>query len=283
MPLDDDWRSMGKVRQIGSAIKSIDTRTALPPPKQVDPLYLTPEYGQWREKVLINAGRQCEHVDPTTSIRCQKAEPFARIFADHIDEIKDGGSLFDPANGRALCGSHHVTKTNIVRKQRSEIGATHPAWLRPSLVPLVIVAGPPASGKSTYVASHSTPADLILDLDVIAATLSGSTVHNWDRSLWLDRALRERNRLLGDLSTGPKHTAAWLIVGEPEASKREWWASKLHPTEVIVVATPERTCEQRIIADEDRAYRRREALMAVSDWWTRYQPRCNEREIITQL
>jgi 5-methylcytosine-specific restriction enzyme A len=40
------------------------------------------------------------------------------MFADHVVELRDGGSPFDLANGRCLCGAHHTRKTNEARAKR---------------------------------------------------------------------------------------------------------------------------------------------------------------------
>lgn len=101
---------------IGPRFATIDTRAAVPPPKQADPIYHTPEYQVWRETVIARAGRRCEAVDH--GLRCRKAEPHHRMFADHVIEIKDLGARFDPANGKCLCGSHHTTKTVQARARR---------------------------------------------------------------------------------------------------------------------------------------------------------------------
>ena len=47
-----------------------------------------------------------------------KAMPEHRLYADHIIEIKDGGSLLDINNGQALCASHHESQTVAARIQR---------------------------------------------------------------------------------------------------------------------------------------------------------------------
>jgi hypothetical protein len=92
------------------------TRIA-PAPKQVDPYYLTPEHREWREKVIANAGGQCQAVD-STGKRCFKTIPHVRLFADHIVERQDGGDELDPRNGQALCGQHHTIKTAQQRAKR---------------------------------------------------------------------------------------------------------------------------------------------------------------------
>lgn len=90
-----------------------------PKPKQVDPFYQSAPYLAWREAVISRAGRQCEDVDERTGLRCTKAEPRHRMFADHIKERRDGGDPLDLANGRCRCGAHHSRKTAAERAARS--------------------------------------------------------------------------------------------------------------------------------------------------------------------
>jgi 5-methylcytosine-specific restriction protein A len=107
---------MGKLRTIAPLIKTIDTRTVPLGPKRVDPFYLSAGYRTWRETVIARAGARCEAVEH--GVRCPKAEPHHRMFADHKHERRDGGDPFDPANGMCLCGKHHSLKTAQARAGR---------------------------------------------------------------------------------------------------------------------------------------------------------------------
>ena len=91
-------------------VGTLDTRIAKPPPKTVDPFYLTPEYRRWRALVVARAGYKCQD--------CGNPGYLFRLYADHIVEIKDGGAPLDPANGRCRCASCHTTKTNTARAAR---------------------------------------------------------------------------------------------------------------------------------------------------------------------
>ena len=98
---------------------------------------------------------------------------------DHIESIRDRPDLrLEPSNFRSLCRSHHSARTardqGFARGAGSAgpRGSLHPAWLRPSRVPLTIVCGPPASGKSGWVAARVRPKELVLDLDVLMARVS---------------------------------------------------------------------------------------------------------------
>jgi 5-methylcytosine-specific restriction enzyme A len=82
----------------------------------VDPHYNSAEHGEWRARVLHNAGHRCQWVE--NGQRCPKDAPHHRLFADHIRELRDGGHPTDPANGQCLCGAHHTRKTMKARATR---------------------------------------------------------------------------------------------------------------------------------------------------------------------
>ena len=105
---------MAKIHMLGSRIPTMDTRRVRPPPKTVEPWYLTPEHKAWAAEVIMRAGNRCQ--DRTCKARHY---PGQRLFADHIKERRDRPDLaLDPTNGRALCGSAHGRKTVAERAKR---------------------------------------------------------------------------------------------------------------------------------------------------------------------
>lgn len=104
------------VKMLRPRLSSMDTRTVRPPPKKADAELQTVEHMNWRAAVLRKADRRCEVVE--NGVRCPKAEPDHRMFADHIIERRDGGDPLDPMNGQCLCGSHHTLKTGRARAAR---------------------------------------------------------------------------------------------------------------------------------------------------------------------
>lgn len=99
-----------------TGLKAVGGRRVAVLPKETLPLYQTPEYRIWRETVIARAGGRCEEI--VDGKRCWKAAPRHRMFADHKVEVRDGGALFDPENGRCLCGAHHTAKTAKARAER---------------------------------------------------------------------------------------------------------------------------------------------------------------------
>jgi 5-methylcytosine-specific restriction enzyme A len=107
---------MARIKMLGPLVPRTDGRTIRVEPKRADPIYHSEEHKRWREQVLDNAGFRCQWIE--NGSRCTKAAPRHRLFADHIKELRDGGTPFDPGNGQCLCGAHHTRKTVQARANR---------------------------------------------------------------------------------------------------------------------------------------------------------------------
>jgi 5-methylcytosine-specific restriction enzyme A len=107
--------TMPKLRSLPSLVRVGDTRTVKLLPIR-DDIYNSPEFRAWRAMVVGRAGGRCEAL--VNGYRCTRATPDHRMYADHIVELRDGGSLTDPSNGQCLCKSHHEIKTAAARKRR---------------------------------------------------------------------------------------------------------------------------------------------------------------------
>jgi len=87
----------------------LNGRSVQLPPKVGNPRYSSPEHMAWAKAVITRAGHQCE--------KCGRQH--TRLYADHIKELRDGGSAYDMSNGQALCGSCHTNKTMVERAKRA--------------------------------------------------------------------------------------------------------------------------------------------------------------------
>lgn len=198
-------------------------------------------------------------------------EPDSAVVDHKIPHRGDPALFWDESNLQSVSKAWHDSVKQGLEKG-GKAGSAHPEWLRPSKVPLVIVCGPPASGKSRYVRDRAGPRDLVVDLDDIASGMSGQPLHAWSRTQWLGPALWERNNQLGTLNGGAKGAPrAWFIVGEPKAMWREWWRRKLEPVEIVVLETPFPVCVRNARKDEDRDADL--ISVAIEDWWSDYSRR----------
>jgi hypothetical protein len=237
--------------------------------------------------------------------------------ADHIEPHKGDLELFwDLGNLQSLCLVHHsVTKQREDRRgcaqgcgpdgrpldrghpwnggsgqvasqdRGSWLGPmSHPTWFRRVLVPMTIVCGAPASGKSTYVAKQMQGSShMLIDVDGIGRKKFGRPARALSRPELLD-CLRARNDMLGSFMSGDydksvKHL--WLIVAEPRAEARQWWAEHVRPKSIVVVETPLGECLARALKDEDTVKRRGAgAREAIEQWWRAYTKREGDKIII---
>lgn len=244
--------------------------------------YRTERWSRLRWAVFQRDGFKCQRKE------CGKVEPnTSKLVAHHTIKHKGNPSLFwDISLIKTICKPCHdsAIQSQEARGFSTSIGddgwptdpahpanggatmprtgrMSHPSWFRRVYLPLTIVCGPPASGKSTYVMMHKGIDDLVIDLDVIKGKSIG------------DR-LRIRNEMLGDImraKSASQWPAAWLIVSEPNAQWRQWWDDRLAPKQIIVIETPASVCRER--AARDRQSRSAEAVAAIDKWWATYSPR----------
>lgn len=77
---------------------------------------------------------------------------------------------------------------------------------------VILIAGPPCSGKTTYVQDHAQPGDIVLDQDELGGR----------RMRWALRGL-------------PSHRTAWVIRCAPGKQAREILAARLHASSVVLL------------------------------------------------
>ena len=135
---------------------------------------------------------------------------------------------------------------------------------------MTLVCGPPAAGKSRYVAEQAGATNIIIDLDEIVRELGikprgGSW---WDRR----RAIEERNRRLQALANESAAGAAWFITTAPTGMSRERWARLLRAKRVLLFLTPREISLARIDADADRRAERETQVAILDRWWRFYYP-----------
>jgi hypothetical protein len=163
---------------------------------------------------------------------------------DHILPLSMGGTDTDD-NIQCLCDDCHNAKT--ASEANGYAAANHPDWLGPSAIPLTIVSGPPASGKTTYLKDKARPGDIVVDLDGIMRRLRPTYTH-WSGALdkgLFNRAIRERNTMLGRLKN-ESGKRAWFIISAPTQAERDWWQGKLGG-EVVLLHPGVEECKRRAI------------------------------------
>lgn len=192
-----------------------------------------------REQVLRRDNGLCQ------CPQCKgKLPPKIATEVDHITPKAMGGTdAMD--NLRAVSSDCHKRITAEYQ------GANFmPEWLPRPRIPTTVVYGPPGSGKSTYVRERAAASDLVLDLDEIAAMLSGKPIYHASVDDWR-AAVRWRNTTLASLAKPSAYRRCWLILTAPKGEHRRWWQRKLG-AEMVEMSTPILECMRRIAADPRR-------------------------------
>ncbi|MFA5387026.1 MAG: AAA family ATPase [Candidatus Paceibacterota bacterium] len=187
-----------------------------------------------------------------------------RIGYDKRTEV-DGWPLDSehPFNGGLIKnGSSHYIPTYVM----------FPNHIPKSPIPLTMVCGAPASGKSTYVSIHKSEHDIVIDLDDILQEMFG--LSRLSDKVMRHKGLEKRNRMLSDLHKFKnKNINAWFISGSPQSGARQKWVDMLRPINVLMIMSDRSTCLNRLKHDVHRRNNYHDQSMAVNRWFDNYTPR----------
>jgi hypothetical protein len=110
--------------------------------------------------------------------------------------------------------------------------------VRRGKAPVVLVVGPPCSGKTELVQKHMEPGDLVVDHDKIARALGSPTDHDHPESL-RPYILQATWAVLERSTRDPDLRCVWYIRCEPNQADLDM------ASEILVSPTPIDVCLQR--------------------------------------
>ena len=212
-----------------------------------------------------------------------KVKPYDHA-VDHI-LAKAFGGTDDPSNLESLCKECHDAKSveelkdaNGSRRRMQYDDKGFPVWddharrwgysipdnVKPSGIPVVLVCGPPASGKTTWAQARAQANDVVIDLDDYCVNVGGA---KWDtRKDIIRKAFRLRDGAIHSLHRLTQGTC-YLIVTAPTDAERKTWAKALSQTTIKIIATHEDECIARINAEPSRKDAATRQIEAVKHWW----------------
>jgi 5-methylcytosine-specific restriction protein A len=154
---------------------------------------------------------------------------------------------------------------NLPRKAFRRFGFDIPPNLQKSAIPVTLVCGPPAAGKSTWVNKRRKPGDTVISLDDCKARVGGR-LWDTDRQV-LRRAMAMRSAMLRSLATAT-HGRAFVVVGAPTLAEQRAWCTALgiEPSAVVVLDTAPDVCLDRIRTDPARAHAVADLTLGVQRW-----------------
>lgn len=137
---------------------------------------------------------------------------------------------------------------------------------------IVIVWGPPASGKSSYIRQHMDSTDLVVDLDFIRQALTmGGRDSSANNLLGLSLAVREYlYSLIAERDILVDCRTVWIAATLPKRSERNALADRLN-AELVFIDRPLEECLELAASDDSRTDR----LMhheIIERWFENYEP-----------
>jgi 5-methylcytosine-specific restriction endonuclease McrA len=144
-------------------------------------------------------------------------------------------------------------------------GFSIPHFVRKSRIPVHLVCGPPASGKTTFVKQHMQPGDIVIDLDDYKERHGSryATDHRITSAAFAERD--SAIRALADTPSGQ----AWLIVSAPSIEERSAWKRALGNVTVHMMTTSKDECHKRIDQDKSRAHAAHSLHGAVENFFSK--------------
>jgi predicted kinase len=143
---------------------------------------------------------------------------------------------------------------------------------------VTLVAGPPCSGKSTYVAQRFEQGDLLIASDEIAQALSREPEHVNPEHL-KEFVWAAFWAVLKEVRHTPLDQHAWVILSAPTLQLRHDFR-RIDYAHVVVMSTPREICEQRV-NERFRAWdARRDAYLGyIDEWFRRYEPDPRDEQV----
>jgi 5-methylcytosine-specific restriction protein A len=166
--------------------------------------------------------------------------PRAAEVTDHIIPHRGNMGLFwDPKNWQPLCRVCHNRKT---AREDGGFGRSM------KKAEVIVVCGPPASGKSTYINARRAVGDLVWDHDAMMMALTGIDSHERsDRSKsLLHYVFAMRDAFYAEALRNNSAERVWIIESCPTENDRQRLRQRFD-AKIVLLDTPEEVCAQRIV------------------------------------
>ena len=138
---------------------------------------------------------------------------------------------------------------------------------------VVVVAGPPGAGKTTFVEKNRRSGDVILDRDRLWSAFSCEPLHIKPPGLFplVESAFRAVLGKLGDARTQEDLRTVWIVTGAARCDQRQEYRDRFD-AEVLVFEIPASSCLKHIAEGEGRCGSTESWAPIIHKWWKQYEP-----------
>lgn len=155
---------------------------------------------------------------------------------DHIVPMSAGGPELDMSNLQTLCHKCHSSKTGKEMGNRFQTTTCN--------TEIILVVGPPASGKSHYVRQHMTYGDCVVDIDELVRALSLNQLRDNAENI-IGVALEIRSAII--TAAIGKVARVWVIATGSTQDSRQRALGSHNAHQTIVMTTSRAECKARAL------------------------------------
>lgn len=213
--------------------------------------YASREWAAVRDLAILRAGGRCQRCGWLAG----SADEMRELIGHHVrpltmETLSDPSVRSNPENVEVLC-----------RRCHSRLHAREGAW-KPRYQ-VWIVWGAPLSGKSLFVRERALPGDLVVDLDLIWAAVSGAELYDHAEGV-RGNAFAVRNLLIDQARTRTgRWDNAWIVGTYPYRAERLRLADRLG-AECVLIEAERDVCLRRAAAERPAAW-----IGYVHEWFDR--------------
>lgn len=137
---------------------------------------------------------------------------------------------------------------------------------------MIVVAGPPGAGKSTWVEKRRRAGDVILDRDRLWAALSGEPSHTKPSGLFplVDAAFNAVLRKMESARVEESLRTVWVVTGAAKRGERQAYRDRFD-AEIMVFEIQPNSCLKRITMGHEKRGTVEAWSPVVHRWWREYE------------
>jgi len=223
--------------------------------------YTSRTWRKFRELVITRSEGMCS--------KCHKVFPDTSQLEVHHkkylknDDYNKPELAYNLDNVEVICHECH-------NKEHSRFGYDSPKEV-------ILVYGPPLSGKTTFVKDNKYFTDIVLDLDKLQEALTLEPVYSRNTKATTSVLFRMRDTVLDLVRVRyGSWRRAWIIGGYPNSFDRDRLIEQLRVTEIFFMDVTKEECLSRLerVSDERFTYKA-DWTKYIDDWFKQYTPPSN--------